>query len=74
MIVKEEIFGPIISILKFSNNEDVIKRANNTRYGLAAYILTKDVKFGLKVAERIEFIYIFPLYFCNLSMVYNKLI
>jgi acyl-CoA reductase-like NAD-dependent aldehyde dehydrogenase len=35
-IAKEEIFGPVMSIMKFKTIDEVIKRANNTEYGLAA--------------------------------------
>jgi aldehyde dehydrogenase (NAD+) len=40
-ILREEIFGPVQSILKFSTMEELIERANATSYGLAAGILTK---------------------------------
>jgi len=39
-IVKEEIFGPVISILKFSDTDEVIKRANNSKYGLAGAVFS----------------------------------
>ncbi|CAI8609489.1 unnamed protein product [Vicia faba] len=42
-IAKEEIFGPVQTILKFKNNEDVIQRANNSKYGLAAGIFTQNI-------------------------------
>lgn len=42
-IAKEEIFGPVMSVLKFKTLEEVVKRANNTTYGLAAGIVTKDI-------------------------------
>lgn len=42
-IAQEEIFGPVQCILKFNTLEEVISRANNTTYGLAAGILTKDI-------------------------------
>ncbi|CAI2367148.1 unnamed protein product [Moneuplotes crassus] len=42
-IAKEEIFGPVMQILKFSDYEDVIKRANNTDYGLGAGVITNDI-------------------------------
>ncbi|XP_057417961.1 benzaldehyde dehydrogenase, mitochondrial-like [Lotus japonicus] len=43
VIAKEEIFGPVQTILKFKDLREVIQRANNTRYGLAAGIFTKDI-------------------------------
>ena len=43
-ISREEIFGPVLSVLKFSSVEEVVKRANNTTFGLAAAVWTSDVK------------------------------
>ncbi|KAF9667844.1 hypothetical protein SADUNF_Sadunf15G0065500 [Salix dunnii] len=43
LIAQDEIFGPVQSILKFKNIDEVIRRANTTRYGLAAGIFTKNV-------------------------------
>ncbi len=42
-IAKEEIFGPVMSILKFDNNEDVIQRANNSEYGLGAGVVSENI-------------------------------
>ncbi|KAI4490807.1 hypothetical protein M0804_003751 [Polistes exclamans] len=55
-IAKEESFGPVMVISKFSskNMDDVIRRANNTEYGLASGVLTKDIAKALKFAEKIE--------------------
>jgi len=39
-IVKEEIFGPVMSILKFKDTDEVIKRANNSRYGLSGGVFS----------------------------------
>ncbi|XP_072340667.1 aldehyde dehydrogenase, mitochondrial-like isoform X2 [Scyliorhinus torazame] len=43
IIAREEIFGPVMQILKFKNMEEVIERANNTIYGLAAAVFTNDI-------------------------------
>ncbi|KAL9951252.1 hypothetical protein ACROYT_G043885 [Oculina patagonica] len=42
-IAKEEIFGPVMQIMKFKDMDEVINRANNTIYGLAAGVFTKDI-------------------------------
>ena len=41
-IFNEEIFGPVASIIKFSNDDEVLKLANSTDYGLASYIFTNN--------------------------------
>lgn len=53
-IAKEEIFGPVQSILKFDTLEEVIKRANNTSYGLAAAVMTNDINKALQFSEAVE--------------------
>jgi aldehyde dehydrogenase (NAD+) len=53
-IAKEEIFGPVMSILKFSTMEEVIKRANRTTYGLAAGIVTQDINKALTFAHNVR--------------------
>lgn len=53
-IAEEEIFGPVMSILKFSNIDDVIKRANRTTYGLAAGVITKNITTALSLAHNIR--------------------
>lgn len=50
-----EIFGPVASIYSFATEEEVIKRANATQYGLAAYIFTEDYRRGWRVGEALEF-------------------
>lgn len=42
--VKEEIFGPVMSVLPFDTEEEVIKRANNTTYGLASGVFTRSAE------------------------------
>ncbi|MBL6657695.1 MAG: aldehyde dehydrogenase [Flavobacteriales bacterium] len=51
---QEEIFGPVVSIMPFKNEEEVIEMANSTRYGLAASIFTKDISKGHRVAAKID--------------------
>jgi succinate-semialdehyde dehydrogenase/glutarate-semialdehyde dehydrogenase len=53
-ILKEEIFGPVAVVVPFSTAPEVIHHANDTEYGLVAYVYTADLSLGLHVAERIE--------------------
>ncbi|XP_014277133.1 aldehyde dehydrogenase 1A1 [Halyomorpha halys] len=53
-IAREEIFGPVQQILKFSTLDEVIDRANKTTYGLAAGILTKNIDVATKFAHAVQ--------------------
>ena len=53
-IVAEEQFGPVMPLMKFSTEEEVIERANNSEYGLAGAVWTKDVDKGVRIAEQLE--------------------
>ncbi|KAF9238213.1 putative 1-pyrroline-5-carboxylate dehydrogenase [Melanogaster broomeanus] len=53
-IVQEEIFGPVACLLKFKTEEEVIEQANNTTYGLAASVFTKDIDKAFRVAHALE--------------------
>jgi aldehyde dehydrogenase (NAD+) len=53
-IAKDEIFGPVMSILTFEDWEDLIKRSNNTFYGLAAAIWTRNVGRAHEFAKRVR--------------------
>lgn len=53
-IAKEEVFGPVVALMKFKDEEEVIRRANNTHYGLAAGLFTKDVGRAHRVAHALE--------------------
>ena len=53
-IAREEIFGPIMSILKFDSYEEVLQRANRTCYGLCAGIITKDITRSLTFAQQLQ--------------------
>jgi len=52
---KEETFGPLAPIFKFSNEEEVIELANSTEFGLAAYFFTKDLGRTWRVSEALEY-------------------
>ena len=54
-IVTEEVFAPVFSILSFISDEEVIARANNTKYGLAAYLFSADLKKNLAIARKLNF-------------------
>ncbi|GEN99262.1 aldehyde dehydrogenase [Novosphingobium sediminis] len=53
-IVAEEQFGPVMPLMKFSSDDEVIARANNSDYGLAGAVWTKDTERGVKIAEQLE--------------------
>jgi len=53
-IAREEIFGPVLSILKFSDMDEVIDRANTTEYGLAAAVWTRDVGKAQTIIDRVR--------------------
>jgi len=50
-IAKEEIFGPVMSILKFKDVDEVIRRANDSEYGLGAGLVTKSIDTAIKVSN-----------------------
>ncbi|KAM7512809.1 hypothetical protein LguiB_011684 [Lonicera macranthoides] len=54
IIAKDEIFGPVMSLMKFKTVEEAIKRANATRYGLAAGIVTNDINVANTVSRSIR--------------------
>jgi betaine-aldehyde dehydrogenase len=53
-IVREEIFGPVMAILGFDNEDEVIRRANATEYGLAAGVMTENLSRAHRVIHRLE--------------------
>jgi aldehyde dehydrogenase (NAD+) len=53
-IAKEEIFGPVVTVLKFKDVDEVIERANKTTFGLAAGVFTKDINTAFKFSSFIE--------------------
>ncbi|KRF61498.1 NAD-dependent succinate-semialdehyde dehydrogenase [Bacillus sp. Soil768D1] len=55
LITREETFGPVIPLLRFSSEEEVIERANAIEYGLASYFYTKDLSRKYRVSEQLEY-------------------
>ncbi len=53
-IAREEIFGPVLSILKYEDEDEAVEIANDTPYGLAGYVQSGDFEHAKKVAERIR--------------------
>jgi succinate-semialdehyde dehydrogenase/glutarate-semialdehyde dehydrogenase len=54
-LLREEIFGPVAALQSFSSEDEVIRRANDTEYGLVAYVYTRDLGRGMRVSERLDF-------------------
>jgi succinate-semialdehyde dehydrogenase/glutarate-semialdehyde dehydrogenase len=54
-MLNEEIFGPVAAIQTFTSEDEVITRANDTEYGLVAYLYTKDLTRGMRVSEKLDF-------------------
>jgi succinate-semialdehyde dehydrogenase/glutarate-semialdehyde dehydrogenase len=54
-LLKEEIFGPVAPVKSFDSEEEAIAAANDTEYGLVAYVYTRDVKRAFRVCEALEY-------------------
>jgi succinate-semialdehyde dehydrogenase/glutarate-semialdehyde dehydrogenase len=50
----EEIFGPILGVIEFESEDEVIRMANDTEYGLISYAYTKDLHRGQRLIEKLE--------------------
>ena len=53
--VADEIFGPVAALQTFTDEDDVVRRANDTEYGLVAYVFSGDMKRAMRVCERLEY-------------------
>ncbi|PWC33584.1 NAD-dependent succinate-semialdehyde dehydrogenase [Azospirillum sp. TSO35-2] len=53
-MLREEIFGPVAPIVPFDNEDEAVAAANDTEYGLVAYVYSRDLARGLRVGERLE--------------------
>ena len=55
LVMHEETFGPVLPIMEFESDDEAVKMANDTPYGLAAYFFARDVGRIFKVAEGLEY-------------------
>ena len=55
LMLNEEIFGPVAALQTFKTEDEVIQRANDTEYGLVAYLYTKDLSRGMRVSEKLDY-------------------
>ncbi|MEF2978709.1 NAD-dependent succinate-semialdehyde dehydrogenase [Subtercola sp. YIM 133946] len=53
-ILREEIFGPVLSIVPFDSEDDAVRLANDTEYGLVSYVFTADLARGQRMIDRLE--------------------
>jgi succinate-semialdehyde dehydrogenase/glutarate-semialdehyde dehydrogenase len=53
--LRDEIFGPVAAIQTFTEEDDVIARANDTEYGLVAYVYSGDLRRGMRVSEQLDY-------------------
>jgi acyl-CoA reductase-like NAD-dependent aldehyde dehydrogenase len=54
-VFEQEIFGPVMPIASFDDLDEAVALANSTRYGLAAYVWTNDLRTAMRASERLEF-------------------
>ena len=54
VLTREEVFGPVAPIVTFQNQDDAIRMANDTEYGLISYVFTKDAAAGIGIAKQME--------------------
>jgi phenylacetaldehyde dehydrogenase len=53
-VVREEIFGPVVTVMPFSDVDDLVAKANNTQFGLAAAVWTRDIKKAHRIASELR--------------------
>ncbi|MFT7754851.1 UNVERIFIED_CONTAM: aldehyde dehydrogenase family protein, partial [Salmonella enterica subsp. enterica serovar Enteritidis] len=55
LIMREETFGPVAAVTVFDDEDEVIRRANDTEYGLVAYVVTRDGQRMLRLGRALEY-------------------
>ena len=53
-ILREEIFGPVLAIATFADEDEAVRLANDTEYGLVSYVFTEDLQRGMRMIDRLE--------------------
>ena len=53
-ILKEEVFGPVAPIVRFTDADDIVQHSNNVEHGLVSYVFTRDIGKGMRMAEALE--------------------
>ncbi len=53
-ILREEVFGPVAPIVSFGDDDEAVKQANDTEYGLVSYLYTQDIGRGMAISERLD--------------------
>ena len=54
-IFQEEIFAPVLPAMSVNDEDEMLKLANDSKYGLASYLFTKDIGLGMRISEKIRF-------------------
>ena len=54
-VMRDETFGPVLPVMPFDSEEDAIRMANDTPFGLAAYFFTRDIGRAFRIAEGLEY-------------------
>lgn len=55
LVASSETFGPVAPVFRFESEREVIERANNSDYGLAAYVFTNNLSQGIRISEKLEY-------------------
>jgi succinate-semialdehyde dehydrogenase/glutarate-semialdehyde dehydrogenase len=53
-ILKEEVFGPVAPVVRFTDADDIVQHSNNVEHGLVSYVFTRDIGKGMRMAEALE--------------------